>query len=190
MERGRLVACGASHDVVEQYQRMAANAHVAAMADATTAPGAGVARVEAITFHDAAGAEILSASTGSPLVSRIHFTVASPVADAVVEAFYYSRDGRTLHFQQSTAVAGGELTLAPGPGFIEFTMPGLGLQPGIYSVGATIRERTGADTIDWFYGRTALHVERGKSVRGHFYTPHDWRLVTEHAQAGDRRSNT
>jgi ABC-type polysaccharide/polyol phosphate transport system ATPase subunit len=189
MERGRLIACGSAHDVVEQYQRMAANAHVAAMADAGAAAQAGAARVEAITFHDEQGAEIVSASTGGPLTARIHFTALSPVTDAVVEAFYYSRDGRTLHFQQSTAVAGGELTLSPGAGMIEFTMPGLGLQPGVYSVGATIRERTASDTIDWFYGRTALYVEPGKSVRGHFYTPHEWRLVTEHAQAGDRRPN-
>ncbi len=107
----------------------------------------------------------------------------------MVEVFYYSRDGRTLHFQQSTAIGGGELTLSPGGGVVEFSMPGLGLQPGIYSIGATIRERSGADTIDWFYGRTALYVEPGKSVRGYFYTPHDWRLVTEHAQAGDRSPN-
>ena len=189
VQRGRLVACGSPHDVVEQYQRMAATAHVAAMADADAIAAAGAARVEAITFHDEQGAEILAASTGSPLVARVHFTVDSAVKDAVVEAFYYSRDGRTLHCQQSTGVAGGELTLTPGSGVIEFTMPGLGLQPGIYSVGATIRERTGADTIDWFYGRTVLYVEQGKSVRGHFYMPHDWRLVTEHAQAGDHHPN-
>ena len=34
MERGELVASGAAHDIVERYQRTAANAHVAAMADA------------------------------------------------------------------------------------------------------------------------------------------------------------
>jgi ABC-type polysaccharide/polyol phosphate transport system ATPase subunit len=190
MDHGRLVACGGAHDVVEQYQRMAASTHVAAaVAEATGAIQAGVARVDAITFHDENGAEIISTSTGAPLTARIHFSALATVRDAVVEAFYYSRDGRTLHFQQSTAVAGGELTLSPGTGLIEFTMPGLGLQPGVYSVGATIRERTGSDTIDWFYGRTALYVELGKSVRGNFYTPHEWRLVTEHAQAGDRRSN-
>ena len=189
MERGRLIGYGVANTVVEQYQRMAATAHVAAMAVANATTTAGAARVERITFHDQAGAEILSASTGSPLVARVHFTAHTAVNDAVVEAFYYSRDGRTLHFQQSTAVAGGELTLAPGQGMIEFTMPGLGLQPGIYTVGATIRERTGADTIDWFYGRTVLYVEPGKSVRGYFYTPHEWRLVTRHAQAGDGNPN-
>lgn len=190
MERGRLVASGAAHEIVERYQRTAANAHVAAMADANDQAAAGAARVDAITFHDIEGVAVGTASTGAPLIARVHFQAVRAIQDAVVEAFYYSRDGRTLHFQQSTAIGGGELTLTPGPGVIEFSMPGLGLQPGIYSIGATIRERSGADTIDWFYGHTALFVEPGKSVRGYFYTPHDWRLVTEHAQAGDRRPNT
>jgi hypothetical protein len=96
---------------------------------------------------------------------------------AVVEVFYYSRDGRTLHCQQTTAVQGGELVLLPGAGAIEFSMPGLGLQPGTYTVAASIRRRTGGDAIDWFYGRTVLYVEPGKAVRGHFYTPHEWRIL-------------
>jgi hypothetical protein len=59
------------------------------------------------------------------------------------------------------------------------------LQPGVYAIGATIRERSAPDTIDWFYGRTLLYVELGKSVRGYFYTPHEWRQV-DYAQAGNR----
>jgi hypothetical protein len=35
--------------------------------------------------------------------------------------------------------------------------------------------------MDWFYGRTALYVEPGKPVRGYFYTPHSWRLMTHDA---------
>jgi len=33
-------------------------------------------------------------------------------------------------------------------------------------------------------GRTTRRVEPGRAVRGDFYTPRDWRLVTEHAQGG------
>ncbi|HVL69020.1 MAG TPA: ABC transporter ATP-binding protein [Vicinamibacterales bacterium] len=185
MERGQLVCSGQPHEIVTAYQHIVATQHVAAMADISTAPSQGAAHVEAITFHDEAGAEITSASTGAPLVARVHYRALQPVPDAVVEVFYYSRDGRTLHCQQTTAVAGGELTLTTGAGAVEFTMPGLGLQPGMYSVGATIRQRSGVDVIDWYYGRTMLYVEPGKSVRGYFYTPHDWRLVAEHAPGGD-----
>ena len=185
MEKGRLIASGQPHQVVAEYQRLAASVQVAAMADAMIAPAHAAARVDSITFHDEAGAEVLSASTGAPLRARVHYHADTPVKDAVVEVFYYSRDGRTLHCQQSTAVAGGELILTPGRGAVEFTMPGLGLQPGMYAIGATIRQRTGADAIDWYYGRTMLYVEQGKSVRGYFYTPHDWRLVPNYAQGSD-----
>jgi lipopolysaccharide transport system ATP-binding protein len=177
MEQGRLVAAGDPHEVIRSYQDQALHAQAAAMADVDTPDAAGAARVEAVTFHDAAGAEIPAASTGHPLSARVRYHASEAVPDAVVEVFYYSRDGRTLHCQQSTAIKGGPLRLEPGPGLLEFAMSELGLQPGTYSVGATIRRRHGAETIDWFYGRTQLHVEPGRPVRGYFYTPHEWRLV-------------
>jgi ABC-type polysaccharide/polyol phosphate transport system ATPase subunit len=186
IEAGRLVANGAPHEIVSTYQQMTAASHTAAMADANAAAPNAAARIEGITFHDLQGRGVRSARTGEPLAARLRYTVARTVRDAVVELFYYSRDGRVLHCQQSTAIVGGELTLLPGGGAVEFTMPGLGLQPGVYAVGATIRERSASETIDWWYGRTALCVEPGRSVRGYFYTPHDWRLVTEHERSGDR----
>ena len=189
MQKGQLVAYGEPHEIVRDYQRMAARADVAALADASVDHArAGDASIEGVTFHDGSGAEVLTTTTGAPLITRVRYRVTAPVRDAVLETFYYSRDGRTLHCQQTTAVAGGELTLVPGEGTIEFSTPGIGLQPGIYTIGATIRERAASDTIDWYYGRTLLYVEPGKSVRGYFYAPHDWRQVT-HAQAGDRRSH-
>lgn len=189
MERGRLVASGAPQEVVTAYQHMTASSHTAAMAGASSPAGPAAARISGVTFHDEQGVEVLSAHTGEPLRARVHYAVEEAVSDAQVELFYYSRDGRVLHCQQSTAVSGGELTLVPGRGAIEFTMPGLGLQPGVYAIGATVRERAGAGTIDWFYGRTVLHVQPGRNVRGHFFTPHEWRLVADHGQGGDRRSD-
>jgi len=187
MREGALAASGLPHDVVAEYQRTAADEHVAQLADVTRPHAdAPAARVEAISFHDGNGAEVLSTTTGAALSTRVHYLAQRPVRDVVIEVFYYSRDGRTLQCQHSTAVAGGELTLGAGRAAIEFVTPGLGLQPGIYSVGASIRERTGADVIDWFYGRTMLYVEPGKSVRGYFYTPHEWRLLTD-AHAESRR---
>ena len=189
MERGRLVASGAPQEVVAAYQHVTASSHTAAMAGASSPAGPAAARISGVTFHDEQGVEVLSAHTGEPLRARVHYAVNEAVNDAQVELFYYSRDGRVLHCQQSTAVSGGELTLVPGRGAIEFTMPGLGLQPGVYAIGATVRERAGAGTIDWFYGRTVLHVQPGRNVRGYFFTPHEWRLVADHGQGGDRRSD-
>jgi ABC-type polysaccharide/polyol phosphate transport system ATPase subunit len=189
MQRGELIASGPPHQLVTEYQSLVAGEQVAAMADVGVVSPRASARVERISFHDAHGSEVLAASTGGPLVARVHYSATSAVEDAVVEVFYYSRDGRTLQCQQTTAVAGGELVLKPGAGAIEFSMPGLGLQPGMYSVGASIRRRTGGDAIDWQYGRTVLYVEPGKSVRGYFYTPHEWRQLQGHAQAGDPNSH-
>lgn len=189
MRKGRVVAAGAPREVVAEYLRMAIVVEAAATADAGAPPAAGAARVTGLTFHDEQGAEVLSASTGYPLVARVAYDATHPVEGAVVEVFYYSRDGRTLHCQHSTAVAGGPLRLERGAGAVEFVTPELGLQPGIYAVGAAIRERTGAEALDWFYGRTLLYVEPGKSVRGYFYTPHEWRLVGTDAAADDRHTD-
>ena len=190
MDAGRLVAAGSPHDVIHSYQA-AVQARAAAMADASETPDAdGAAAVEAVTFHDGSGAEVFSASTGNPLLTRVHYHTREAVADAVVEVFYYSRDGRTLQCQQSTAINGGALALEPGPGVVEFVTPELGLQPGVYAIGATIRTRRGAETIDWFYGQTSLFVEQGKAVRGYFYTPHAWRLVATQDAAAARSSGS
>lgn len=181
IDQGRLIAHGAPHQVVTTYQHLTANTHVAAMVDANAPEPDAAARVRDVTFHDEHGVEIPSARTGEPLVARVNYSVQRTVEDAVVELFYYSRDGRVLHCQQTTALAGGELTLSAGRGSIEFLMPGIGLQPGTYAIGATIRERTAPETIDWWYGRTVLPVEPGRAVRGYFYTPHEWRLVIDPA---------
>jgi ABC-type polysaccharide/polyol phosphate transport system ATPase subunit len=188
MERGRLRASGAPAAVIAEYQRMAAAAEVsssataAAIADASSAVAAPAARISGVTFGNPA-AETTRTKTGEPLSCRIEYDVDRPVDDAVVEVFFYSRDGRTLLCQCTTALSGGELRLAPGPGVLEFLIPEFGLQPGVYSIGATIRRRPAADTIDWFYGRTQLYVEPGRSVRGYFYTPHSWRVVTQERTA-------
>jgi ABC-type polysaccharide/polyol phosphate transport system ATPase subunit len=178
MEQGRLVAAGTPHEIVLEYQRLVSTAHVTQVAGVSPAPTDGAAvRIESIGFQDATGRATPSASTGTPLVTRVQCEVNQPVGDAVVEVFYYSRDGRVLQCQQSTAIEGERLSLAPGRETIEFVMPGLGLQPGTYSVGASVRERSSAATLDWFYGRTLLYVEPGKHVRGCFYAPHQWRVV-------------
>ena len=175
MQRGRLVASGAPHEVVEVYQQTTATAHVADGAGVPqTGPRAVV--VDDIRFSTVDGIDTSITTTGAPLSAVVSFSVHEPVDDAVIEVFYYSRDGGTLFCQQTTALSGDILTLMPGKGCVEFATEGLGLQPGVYSVGATVRTRHGASVIDWFYGRTPLYVEPGKVVRGYFYTPHSWRL--------------
>jgi lipopolysaccharide transport system ATP-binding protein len=184
MEHGRLVGSGAPHDVVLNYQRLAATAHVSQMAGTAAERTSAEARIKGITFLDETRRPTLFGRTGDPLVTHVQYEVDGPLPDAEIEVFYYSHDGRVLHCQQSTAIDDEPLPLAPGRGIIEFVMPGLGLQPGMYSVGASIRHKDADSTLDWFYGRTLLHVEQGKYVRGYFYTPHQWRVVSHEGTDG------
>jgi ABC-type polysaccharide/polyol phosphate transport system ATPase subunit len=179
MQHGRLIANGSPHEVIEQYQRMAASASpgTAAIAEATRVGAAPSARLLDVHFRSETGADTIRTTTGGPLVCRVEFQSDRPIDDAAIELFFYSRDGRVLHCQCSTALSGEALRLPAGRGALEFVMAETGLQPGVYSIGATIRQRLTSEAIDWFYGRTLLYVEPGKSVRGYFYTPHTWRVV-------------
>jgi ABC-type polysaccharide/polyol phosphate transport system ATPase subunit len=175
MNRGRLAAAGTPADVIAQYQQLVTNTYASETAEAHPSAAAGAARVRAVTFRNEDGRDIQGTTTGGWLAAVVDLDVLSPIADAVIEVFYYSRDGRTLHCQQSTTVRDEIVTLNPGRRRVEFLCPEMGLQPGVYSVGATIRTRAGAGAIDWWYGTTLLYVGPGKAVRGYFYAPHEWR---------------
>ena len=182
MNRGRLAGSGPPTGMIAQYQSMVSEPFAAATADASSLAGGG-ARVTNVTFHDPDGREVPGTTTGGALVASVDIDVASQIDDAVVELFYYSRDGRTLHCQQSTAVSDGLVTLRPGLRRIEFVCDAVGLQPGIYAIGASIRQRRGSAAIDWWYGTRMLYVEPGKSMRGYFYAPHEWRWADAAAEA-------
>ena len=147
--------------------------------DVVGTPGASAGRID----KNPAAVGLTTVNTGAPLATRVLMNVASPVEDAVVEVFYYSADGRTLMCQQSTALSGHYLRLPPGRTGIEFTFDAIGLQHGVYAVGATIRQRHGAETVDWFYGGTVVYVQPGRTVRGYFYAPHAWRVLPDGGDA-------
>ena len=178
MHQGRLIANGPPHDVVKEYQRMVASSPE--MPAAVAPPdGSGDARIAEVEFVDERGHTTRRARTGGKVTCRVMYDVRRAVDDGVIELFFYSRDGRALYSQCTTAITGGTLALPRGSGTLEFVVPELGLQPGIYSVGALIRHRLAPESLDWFYRPTLLYVEAGKAVRGYFYEPHSWHLVTE-----------
>lgn len=182
MQRGRIAASGAPVEMIAQYQTLVSDNFAAATAEAAMIADGG-ARVVNVTFHTPGGMEVPGATTGGPLIAAVDLEVTSHIDDAVVELFYYSRDGRTLHCQQSTAVSGGVVTLQPGRRRLEFVCEAIGLQPGIYAVGASIRQCRAPAAIDWWYGTRMLYVEPGTSVRGYFFAPHEWRWADAAAEA-------
>lgn len=188
IQRGQLIASGKPHDVVSQYQQSTATTYAAMVADVSETAGAGAAAIEAVTFHDESGREVMQTRTGAPLVTRVHYRAEVEVTDAVVEVFYYSHDGKTLLCQQSTALRDEAVVIEAGRGTIEFRFGDVGLQPGVYAVGATIRQKKGSETIDWFYGRTLLYVQPGCAVRGYFFAPHEWQMVPDRSSVPERPS--
>jgi len=184
MNRGRVAGAGAPADVIRQYQQLVTDSFASQTADAWPATTAGAAKIADVRFVDDRGEPVHGTTTGGPLTALVDIDVAARISDAVVEVFYYSRDGRTLHCQHSTAVSGNDtVSLSPGRRTLEFSCDAFGLQPGVYSVGASIRDRRGAGAIDWWYGTRMLYVEPGKAVRGHFFTPHAWRWADASADA-------
>jgi ABC-type polysaccharide/polyol phosphate transport system ATPase subunit len=183
VNRGELAAAGSAADVIRQYQQLVDDSVASRTADALQSTAAGAARVLDVRFVDDQGAETAGTATGGRLSALVDLEVIAPIPDAVVEVFYYSRDGRTLHCQHSTAISNETVTLAPGRRRLEFTCDAFGLQPGVYAVGASIRDRRGAGAIDWWYGTRLLYVEPGKSVRGYFFNPHVWRWADAAAEA-------
>src|SRR5918993_5645798 len=137
MNRGRLVGAGSPAEVISQYQQLVTDTHAAGVADAVVTSSSGAARVENVYFRDESGQDVPGTTTGGPLAAVVDIDVSTEIPDAVVELFYYSRDGRTLHCQQSTAVSDEVVALRPGRRRIEFTCDAFGLQPGIYAVGAS-----------------------------------------------------
>ena len=186
ISRGQLVASGAPTDVIKRYEQEVTTAAVREVADVAEGPQGITAHIRDVRFVDAAGMDVGRTATGHPLCARVEIDVTASIADAVVEVFYYSRDGRTLHCQQSTALAGGRLALPAGRHGIEFTCDEFGLQPGVYAIGATVRERLACGTAGWWYGTRLLYVEPGKSVCGNFYAPHHWRWAGEPLEAERR----
>lgn len=175
MNAGRIAAAGAPRDVIRAYERITDDNSAGRLADASELNCAGAARVVDVTFRDDRGNEVAGTRTGGPLCARVDLDVRAPIVDAVVEVFYYSKDGRTLHCQQTTALGGDMLSLWEGCRSIEFTCPEIGLQPGVYAVGACVRDASSAAALDWWYGTRLLMIEPGKNVRGYFYAPHSWR---------------
>jgi hypothetical protein len=185
MRHGQLVASGPAADVIKEYQREVESATVREVADAQAGTHAAPARILDVRFLDEGGREVLGTTTGGRLRARVDVEVTARVADATIEVFYYSRGGCTLHCQHSTALSGEAVALEPGRRSVEFTCAEFGLQPGVYAIGAAVRERLGPGAIDWWYGTRFLYVDSGKSVRGYFYAPHEWRWVD--ADEAERR---
>jgi ABC-type polysaccharide/polyol phosphate transport system ATPase subunit len=171
LEHGRVALHGRPDTVVREYRRRFVAHGVSAPPGAHV--GADVS-LDAVSLLDGAGERIASIRTGDPLTVRVAYTAPSSAADVVVEAFFYSLDGRVLFCQHTTALDGDRLDLPAGRGAVEFACIEMPLQPGEYVVCGSVRDAATQHVVSWLSGPT-LSVRPGRMVRGHFYVPHTWR---------------
>ena len=175
LERGRIRATGAPHEVITEYQHLAARPVAADPQVASTKK----AEISALSFHDPTGYPAPVFHTGSAITMQLSFAACEPIADAVFELRIYSEMG-ALQCLLTTEASGERIDLEPAWGTVEFYCPELGLMPGRHWVeaGITSRSQPRGSYVD-LSTKIPLNVESGKKVSGNFYLPHTWRLTQQ-----------
>jgi hypothetical protein len=107
------------------------------------------------------------------LTTTIGFSAIQSMARLNFEVNYLTHGGNVLMCAQTTALDGG-VDIAEGDGAIEFSFGAVGLQPGVYTVLATVTGPN-SEVIDQLRPPFRLTVEAGRNVRGYFFSPHTWR---------------
>lgn len=182
MERGRLVAEGEPREVIAEYQDRSSK-----FMPSTPPVEYGDSRVllrkaeiTSLTFRNPSGRKTSSLHTGDEMTVRVEYFAHEPLEDTAIAIFFYSSSGE-LACQLTTESSGERLDLEYGKGAIEFFCPELGLQPGLYSIDATIKMN------DWQFRCATLRVDPGKIVHGRFYMPHTWQILPK-SEADDETS--
>jgi ABC-type polysaccharide/polyol phosphate transport system ATPase subunit len=174
LDGGQILLSGTPREVIAHYRR-------ALYTDAPTEQmNRGYERkpveITKLYFYDSQGQETTSFFTGRPFTACVEYTAHERVADAAFEVFCYSHDGAYIHCQLTTAQSGERIDLEQGDGTVEMYCAELGLQPGVYTIGAAVKQRPASASIDWWYADKMIYVEPDKWVRGSFYLPHRWRI--------------
>jgi ABC-type polysaccharide/polyol phosphate transport system ATPase subunit len=175
LEHGEVVERGAPAAVVASYHRRLAIWDPYSGVTTIESPRSGVALVN-LRLSSPETSDAVSFRTGHPLTVSVRYVVAREVPDVECELRYYSADGRTRLAAPRTGEDGRGLDLKTPGGTIEFRCDALPFEPGSYSLGAVIRDRTTARVLAWWDGETRLYVEAGRETDGQFYVPHTWRV--------------
>lgn len=179
LQQGQIHAVGTPREIVATYLELSSGNH--STTQAPRAHGAILSKqadITSVTLSDAAGVQTVTGKTGYPLTVKLAYRAHERIKDAAFELFFYSQDNE-LRCHLTSELDGGELDLAPGAGAVEFFCPKLGLNPGIYHLGATIVPRGApiGTAIDWRDRCALLRVDPGKTTRGEFYMPSQWKVT-------------
>jgi ABC-type polysaccharide/polyol phosphate transport system ATPase subunit len=179
---GRITADGPAADVVSAYLRtmnLESRQSAGGSEDHERGPA-----ITGLSVHDAAGGEVVVARSGQPLRIEVAVRLDGPAPPLVVQAMVYSYEDGLLLFECATPAAG--IQLERREARVRFDIASLGLLPGAYTLGATVTAAGETRAIDWWFGRTTLHVESGPGLRGHVYLPYEWSVVPAASPASAR----
>jgi energy-coupling factor transporter ATP-binding protein EcfA2 len=179
---GHVTADGPAADVVSTYLRQVNREEREAAAE----PGARdrIVTITGLSMHDRTGGEVIVARSGQALRIELAMRLEAPIPALVAQVAVYSYEDGLLLFECATPAGG--IRLDSGAVRVRFDIEALGLMPGAYTLGATVRPADSTRAIDWWFGRTTLHVESGPPLRGHIYLPYEWAIVPSTAPASAR----
>jgi ABC-type polysaccharide/polyol phosphate transport system ATPase subunit len=179
---GHVAADGPAADVVSTYLRQVTREE----REAAAAPGARdrIVTITGLSIHDRTGGEVIVARSGQPLRIELAMRVEAPMPALVAQVTVYSYEDGLLLFECATPAGG--IHFDAGAVRVRFDIEALGLMPGAYTLGATVRPADSTRAIDWWFGRTTLHVESGPPLRGHIYLPYEWSIVPSTAPVSAR----
>jgi ABC-type polysaccharide/polyol phosphate transport system ATPase subunit len=180
LQAGRMTAEGPARDVVTTYQRLTSPS--AAPSGPAEGHGGPVA-ITGLTIRGADGSDRLVARSGEAVSLDLALRVGEGCPPLVAQVMVYAFDEGVLLFECATPDAG--VVVEPSDVSVRFDLEALTLLPGRYTLGATVRPAGATRALDWWFGRTTLHVEEGPATRGHVYVPYRWSVA---AIPGEERS--
>ena len=115
--------------------------------------GSGEIRVTGLEYLDGDGNQVSFLAPAEPATVRIHYDASVPIAEAIFGLGFLHESGVTVAGPNSGYERA--FKVDAGSGFVDFTMPRLSLQPGVFRVSTAVVDR----------GHTYDHQDREYELR-------------------------
>ena len=174
LRHGEIFRSGPPRYVISEYEHMLTSMPARTTAGLMDVQEVPAAQIVSAVFYNAEGRRTTIFSTGDAARVEVEIVVHEPVADALVELYFYSIFGN-IHSHFSTAADGPPLDLQKGHCIVEFYCPELPFEVAAFNIEASIKLRGSSFNEHLDYKRTgSINITKGKPVHGAYYTPHTW----------------
>jgi lipopolysaccharide transport system ATP-binding protein len=178
LRQGEIFRSGPPRYVISEYEHMLTSLPAKTTAGLIDVQEVPAAQIVSAVFYNSEGRRTTIFSTGDAARVEVEVIVHQPVADALVELYFYSIFGN-IHSHFSTAADGPALDLQKGRSIVEFYCPELPFEVAAFNIEAGIKLRGSSFNEHVDYKRTgSINITRGKPVHGVYYTPHTWSVRT------------